>query len=179
MDRNFIITSRYFMDANLFLRNKFGYNVGIDLSLHRTMTEYFDLPGGSMLPVLEQEYCEADLRRMKQHMVEYSNTEQNLVTGDFESLNKRNVVIDMWPESSREGRRNVYWVPEDMMRENAGFIRENLVFKPEYRSYAADILQQLGKGKGASKEDPVFVGLHVRRGDYIEFSKKWLKKVCI
>ena len=123
-------------------------------------------------------YCEADLRRMKQHMVEYSNTEQNLVTGDFESLNKRNVVIDMWPESSREGRRNVYWVPEDMMRENAGFIRENLVFKPEYRSYAADVLQQLGKGKGTSEEDPVFVGLHVRRGDYIEFSKKWLKKVC-
>ena len=49
------------MDANLFLRNKFGYNVGIDLSLHRTMTEYFDLPSGSVLPVLEQEYCEVEL----------------------------------------------------------------------------------------------------------------------
>ena len=61
MDVNFIITSRYFMDANLFLRNKFGYNVGIDLSLHRTMTEYFDLPSGSVLPVLEQEYCEVEL----------------------------------------------------------------------------------------------------------------------
>ena len=61
MDMNFIITSRYFMDANLSLRNKFGYNVGIDLSLHRTMTEYFDLPSGSVLPVLEQEYCEVEL----------------------------------------------------------------------------------------------------------------------
>ena len=49
------------MDTNLFLRNKFGYNVGIDLSLHRTMTEYFDLPSGSVLPVLEQEYCEVEL----------------------------------------------------------------------------------------------------------------------
>ena len=55
---------------------KLGYDVGVDRVLHKTMITYFDIP--KHLPVLEDVYCEEDLREIKKHMMDYQNTDKNL-----------------------------------------------------------------------------------------------------
>ena len=154
-------------------RKKFGYKVGVDRTLHQTMTKYFVIP--TPLPVLEDTYCQEDLVNMKENMVQYSNSENTLIKNNFDQLNKRNVVIDIWPEASKT-YDNMFWVPEELLENHSNFIRDQLHYKAEYVSYVQNLLQQISNTRVTDKT-PLFIGLHVRRGDYVEFSKKKLKKV--
>ena len=175
----FLFTSslRYIFYIILYLfmkyRKKFGYKVGVDRTLHQTMTKYFVIP--TPLPVLEDTYCQEDLVNMKENMVQYSNSENTLIKNNFDQLNKRNVVIDIWPEASKT-YDNMFWVPEELLENHSNFIRDQLHYKAEYVSYVQNLLQQISNTRVTDKT-PLFIGLHVRRGDYVEFSKKKLKKV--
>ena len=144
------------------------------MSLHSTMTAYFDIPKESTIPVLEHVYCEADLENIKRHSLPYVNTESNLVKDNFESLNAKNAVIDVWPEGLPQ--RNSFWIPEDLVQRNANFIRNQLIFKSDYQHYVDKVLRKIAKCDQDGRE-PIFIGLHVRRTDYEEFSKIMLKKV--
>ena len=53
--------------------------------------------------------------------------------------------------------------------------RNQLRFKPEYKRFAENILEQLSSSDTSGAE-PLFVGLHVRRTDYVQFSKVYLNK---
>ena len=137
------------------------------------MKEYFEISQDDMLPVLEQVYCENSLDLMKQHLINYQNTEKNLVTSDFDNLNKLGAVINMYPEHLG---RNSYWVPEELLRKNTKFIRDILTFKKQYQTYANKVLNQISESIQSGKE-PLYIGVHIRRTDYIQFSKTRLKKV--
>ena len=50
-------------------------DVAVDKSIHHSVTEFFDIPPESILPVLEEIYCEANLEQMKKHMIRYENQE--------------------------------------------------------------------------------------------------------
>ena len=138
------------------------------------MTAYFEIPPESIVPVLEEVYCDEDLENMKRHAVPYVNTESNLMKDNFEILNSKNAVIDIWPEGIPQ--QNSFWVPEELVLKNSNFIRSQLVFKSEYQKYVNKVLQKVPKCD-QSKRESIFIGLHVRRTDYEEFSKDKLKKV--
>ena len=53
-----------------------------------------------------------------------------------------------------------------------------MVFKPEYQSFADHILQQIADSDRSGAE-LIFVGLHVRRTDYVQFSKVYLNKKVV
>ena len=158
------------------LFRKHGYNVAVDLSLHSTMSAYFEIPQESIVPVSEEVYCEKDLENMKRHSVPYVNTESNLVKDNFEMLNSKNAVIDVWPEGIPQ--QNSFWVPEELVQKNANFIRNQLVFKRKYQQYVDKVLRKVSKCDQSEKES-IFIGLHVRRTDYEDFSRNKLKKVCM
>ena len=64
------------------------------------------------------------------------------------------------------------------MNNNAPFIRSHLVFRPEYQNFADNILQQIAASDRSGAE-VVFVGIHVRRTDYVRFSKVYLNKKVV
>ena len=53
-----------------------------------------------------------------------------------------------------------------------------MIFKPEYQNFADNILQQIAESDRSGAE-LVFVGLHVRRTDYVQFSKIYLNKKVV
>ena len=53
-----------------------------------------------------------------------------------------------------------------------------MIFKPEYQNFADNILQQIAESDRSGAE-LVFVGLHVRRTDYVQFSKVYLNKKVV
>ena len=53
-----------------------------------------------------------------------------------------------------------------------------MVFKPEYQNFADNILQQIATSDRSGAE-LVFVGIHVRRTDYVQFSKVYLNKKVV
>lgn len=57
-------------------------------------------------------------------------------------------------------------------------IRSQLVFKSEYQKFADNILQQI-VASNRSGAELIFVGLHVRRTDYVQFSKVYLNKKVV
>ena len=57
-------------------------------------------------------------------------------------------------------------------------IRSQLVFKSEYQKFADNILQQIAASDRSGAE-LIFVGLHVRRTDYVQFSKVYLNKKVV
>ena len=62
------------------------------------------------------------------------------------------------------------------MNKNTKFIRGQLRFKRSYQEYADGVLRQLSDNLRTHKE-LLFVGMHIRRTDYIEFAKNRLNKV--
>ena len=148
-------------------------DVAVDKSLHDSVTEFFDLPQESILPVLEEVFCEADLTQMRKHMTRYANQESFTLRRDFLEMKSKGLVVNMWPEGPP--KESTYWIPEDLMSENGNFIRKQYVFKPEYRRFATKILGQISQNDKSGKE-VLFVGMHCRRTDYVQFSKTILKK---
>ena len=145
----------------------------MDKSIHDSVTEFFDLPQESVLPVLEEIYCEADLIKMKKHMTRYANQESFTFKKDFLEMKNKGLVVNMWPEGTAE--ESTYWIPEDILSKHSTFMRKQMIFKPEYKRFANKILSQISKSDRSGKE-VLFVGTHSRRTDYVEFSKTILKK---
>ena len=147
--------------------------MAVDKSIHDSVTEFFDIPQESILPILEDIYCEADLKQMKKHMTRYANQESFTFKKDFLEMKNKGLVVNMWPEGPPS--ESTYWIPEDILTNNSNFIRKQMRFKPEYKRFANKILGQISKSDRSGKE-VLFVGTHCRRTDYVEFSKTILKK---
>ena len=145
----------------------------MDKSIHDSVTEFFDIPQESILPVLEEIYCEADLIQMKKHMTRYANQESFTFKKDFLEMKSKGLVVNMWPEGPAE--ESTYWIPEDILTKHSTFMRKQMIFKPEYKRFANKILGQISKSDRSGKE-VLFVGTHSRRTDYVDFSKTILKK---
>ena len=145
----------------------------MDKAIHDSVTEFFDIPQESVLPVLEEIYCEADLTQMKKHMTRYANQEPFTFKKDFLEMKNKGLVVNMWPEGPPE--ESTYWIPEDILTKHSTFMRKQMIFKPEYKRFANKILGQISKSDRSGKE-VLFVGTHSRRTDYVDFSKRILKK---
>merc|ERR1712227_253192 len=61
------------------------------------------------------------------------------------------------------------------MTEYGQFMRRQLRFTPEYSKFSQKTLRQIAK-RDKSGNEIVFIGVHVRRTDYIKYSKNVLKK---
>jgi len=155
------------------MRKDYDLDVAVDRSLHESVTEFFDIPQESILPVLEENFCEADLINMKKHMTRYANQESFTFKKDFLEMKNKGLVVNMWPEGPPS--ESTYWIPEDILTENSNFIRKQMKFKSEYKRFADKVLGQISKSDKSGKE-VLFVGTHCRRTDYVEFSKTILKK---
>ena len=163
------------VSCKCYCRKNLNLKVAVDKELMDTVIKYFDIPGESILPVLEDIYCEKDLEKLKNHMVPYKRNEPHGsgLEKDFLALKSKGFVIEMWPEGPPE--ESTYWIPEKLMTYNGIFIRNLLTFKPEYKKFATNMLKQISKSDRSGKEI-LFVGMHARRTDYINFSKKILNK---
>ena len=148
-------------------------DVAVDKAIHDSVTEFFDIPQESVLPVLEEIYCEADLTQMKKHMTRYANQEPFTFKKDFLEMKNKGLVVNMWPEGPPE--ESTYWIPEDILTKQSTFVRKQMIFKPEYKRFSNKILGQISKSDRSGKE-VLFVGTHSRRIDYVDFSKTILKK---
>ena len=73
-------------------------NVMVDRQCFDSVTKYFDLPESSLLPVVEDVFCEEDLEKIKRHMIDYTNKERNLLEEHFLELQSKGKVINMWPD---------------------------------------------------------------------------------
>ena len=155
------------------IRKDYGLDVAVDRSLHESVTEFFDIPQESILPVLEEVFCASDLIQMKKNMIRYANQESFTFKKDFVEMKNKGLVVNMWPEGPPS--ESTYWIPEDILTENSKFIRNQLNFKSEYKRFADRVLGQISKSDKSGKE-VLFVGTHCRRTDYVEFSKTILKK---
>ena len=158
-----------------YCRKTQNIEVAVDKELMNTVVKYFDIPDESILPVLEDVYCEKDLEKMKKYMVPYKKNEPNGngIEKDFVALKGKGLLVEMWPEGPPE--ESTYWIPEKLMTDNGIFIRNLLTFKPEYAKFVKSMLKQIAKSAKSGKE-VLFIGMHARRTDYIEFSKTILNK---
>ena len=146
----------------------------VDRTLHNSVTEYFDIPEESQLPVLENIYCSEAVEEIKKHMVKYANKDATQMEDDIIKMKSQGQMINIWPESSSE-EESTFWIPEKLMNSHGAFMRKQLSFKSEYQKFANKILREVAR-KNKSGKEIVFVGLHARRTDYIGFSKRILKK---
>ncbi len=106
-------------------------------------------------------------------MIRYKNQESFTFKKDFLEMKSKGVVVNVWPEGPPT--ESTYWIPSDILTNNGNFIRKLIRFKPEYKIFANNILDQISKSYKSGKE-VLFIGTHCRRTDYVEFSKTILKK---
>ena len=88
-------------------------------------------------------------------------------------MSEKNAIFNVWPEGSKKPGFS-YWVPEELLEKNCNFIKEQLQFKPEYKNLVNKLLKDIVDG---NDKETLFVGIHVRRGDYLEFSSHELHQV--
>ena len=156
-----------------YIRKK-GLKFAVDRALHESINKYFELPKSSILPVLEDEYCERDLQNMKKNMVPYTNKNSAATEMEFMNLKDKGLVMNVWPESDIASE-STYYLPEALMNSNGNVLRKQLIFKSEYRRFVQKMLKQIADNDRSGKE-VMFVGMHSRRTDYIAFARDHLKK---
>ena len=132
-----ILLEGYKYIINILNRNKYKLNVAVDRALFDSVTEFFDLPEDSLLPVLEDIYCEKDLKELKRSAVQYDKNESTDLLKDFMNFENKGVAVLMWPEGPPS--KSNYWMPDDMMTQNGMFIRDQLRFKKEYQKFVDKI----------------------------------------
>ena len=145
----------------------------MDRALYDSVTEFFDLPDESLLPVLEDIYCEKDLKELKKSAVKYDKNEPVDLLRDFMQFENKGIAVLMWPEGPPS--KSNYWMPDDIMTQNGMFIRDQLRFKKDYQKFVDKMLRDVARTNKSGKET-LFVGMHARRTDYVEFSKKYLNQ---
>ena len=155
-------------------RKKHNINVMVDKTLSDSITKYFDIPEESQLPILEHVYCPHSVELIKKNMIKYTNKDSSVMEDDFLKLSSQGIVVHMWPEASTD-EEGTFWLPENLMTEYGQFMRRQLRFKPEYSKFSQKTLRQIAK-RDKSGNEIVFIGVHVRRTDYIKYSKNVLKK---
>ena len=123
--------------------------------------------------VLEEYFCQKDLESIKRNMVNYTQNDPQLTEKDLVEFKIQGKVLNFWPEGSEEEAS--YWVPDAILTQYGTFIRKEFVFKAEYQAHVDRMLKVIKENDKSGKEI-IFVGIHVRRTDYIAYSKKILKK---
>lgn len=156
----------------LILKKKHGLNVMVDKASHDSVTEFFALPSESLLHVTEEQFCPSALKKLKQHMQNFTQNSPDKLESALVAL-AQGQVVNLWPEGPLETAN--YWVPDNLIREYGPWIKQLFQFKPEYQKDAAARLEGVRAIAGSDKK-VLFVGLHVRRTDYVQFSKQVLGK---
>jgi hypothetical protein len=156
----------------LIMQRKHGLQVMVNQESLDSVTEFFALPPPSLLPVVEDIFCPAALQLLREHMEPFKDNEPALLEQALVSLGQGRAV-NLWPEGPLE--QSAYWVPDTLMQEFGPWLKQQFQFKREYREDADARLQAVREAARGDKE-VMFVGLHVRRTDYVEFSKNVLGK---
>lgn len=158
----------------LCLKLKHNLNIVIDKNTFKSLDKYFLLPSLNEFEILEDSYCENDIKNMKKYMEPYTenNKEPQKLEGDLVRM-RHGRVVNVFPEGTLD--KASYWIPDKLVAGFSNVLRREFRFKEEFTKYAQDLINQVNLARESSKE-VVFVGLHARRTDYKKYSKTVLKK---
>lgn len=153
----------------LVLREKHGLQVMVDRGVADAVSKYFTLP--RRLAVIEDELSEVEVTRLREQMVNYTDNQPTRTEQDLVDLRGRAAAVNLWPEGSLQNAS--YWVPDSLLTPYGDMIRQHWTFKPEYRQWVDRFKADLRR---AHDKEVVFIGMHIRRTDYVQYSKQVLKK---
>ena len=116
----------YSFDTLAIPQKKHGLNVMVDKASHDSVTEFFALPSESLLPVAEEQFCPSALKKLKQHMKDFTQNSPDRLESALVSL-AHGQVVNLWPEGPLETAN--YWVPDNLIREYGPWIKQLFKFK--------------------------------------------------